>query len=118
VLLTVRFDSTEMKTNFEVELEGICPRHFAGWVRGSKCVFRFSSPLNFDAELPSRHTGDGRDMTRPKEISTATNNPQLLIILAFVTGNKKKLEEVKHILSQGNLTIPFKSHALDCILLL
>lgn len=33
---------------------------------------------------------------------------------AFVTGNAKKLEEVKHILTQGNLTIPFKSQALDC----
>lgn len=38
----------------------------------------------------------------------------LLIGLAFVTGNAKKLEEVKYILSQGNLIIPFKSRALDC----
>lgn len=38
-----------------------------------------------------------------------------LICLAFVTGNAKKLEEVKDILHQGNLTIPFKSRALDCI---
>jgi len=50
---------------------------------------------------------------RPKEIST-----QILGIVtncsAFVTGNAKKLEEVKHILTQGNLCIPFKSQALDC----
>jgi inosine/xanthosine triphosphate pyrophosphatase family protein len=32
-----------------------------------------------------------------------------------VTGNPKKLEEVKHILAQGNLSIPLKSQALDCI---
>ena len=38
-----------------------------------------------------------------------------LICLAFVTGNANKLEEVKYILNQGNLTIPFQSRALDCI---
>lgn len=36
-------------------------------------------------------------------------------MLVFVTGNAKKLEEVKYILNQGNLSIPFKSRALDCI---
>jgi hypothetical protein len=37
-----------------------------------------------------------------------------LIDLAFVTGNPKKLEEVKYILKQGGLSIPLKSCALDC----
>ena len=52
-------------------------------------------------------------MMRPKEISK-----WILGIVAncsaFVTGNAKKLEEVKHILTQGKLSIPFKSQALDC----
>jgi hypothetical protein len=50
---------------------------------------------------------------RPKEI-----RKRILGIVAncsaFVTGNAKKLEEVKDILTQGKLSIPFKSQALDC----
>ena len=37
-----------------------------------------------------------------------------LICIAFVTGNEKKLEEVKYILNEGNLDVTLKSRALDC----
>jgi len=52
-------------------------------------------------------------MMRPKEISKRSLG-MVANCSAFVTGNAKKLEEVKHILTQGNLSVPFKSQALDC----
>ena len=52
---------------------------------------------------------------RQKEISRINPLFCILTYVAFVTGNAKKLEEVKQILAKGNLSVLVKWQALDCI---
>lgn len=62
--------------------------------------------------LQRKNTSELLESMRPKYVSMRVNS-FFTDSLAFVTGNPKKLEEVRDILKQRGLSIPLKSCDLD-----